>query len=137
MSEKLERSIEELARQDRRYPPAAYLLVFEGLETALGRLTTRRHVSPRELLEGIRETALTQWGLLARPVLETWNIHSTGDLGDLVFNLISRGLLVAGDEDNRAQFEAAFEFREGFDGSFLDDLERHPPKLGLCHLSGR
>jgi uncharacterized repeat protein (TIGR04138 family) len=129
MSEKLERSIEELARDDRRYPPGAYLLVFEGLETALARLPHRRHVAPRELLEGIRDAALDQWGLLARAVLESWNIKSTGELGDVVFNLIGRGLLVAGEEDNRSHFDSVFDFREAFDEEFLERLGRQPPRL--------
>ena len=129
MSEKLERSIEELAREDRRFPPAAYLLVFEGLEVALSRLNHRRHVAPAELVDGIRRAALDQWGFLARTVLESWNVRSTSDFGDLVFNLIHRGLLVAGDEDHRAQFDAVFDFREGLDQAFLDELRRHPPQL--------
>src|SRR5687768_15269429 len=103
MSERLERSIEELARQDKRYPPAAYMMVFEGLECALSKLPARRHVTPRELVEGVRDVALRDWGLLARTVLESWNIRNTGEIGDLVFNLIEKKLLVAGAEDNRAQ----------------------------------
>lgn len=129
MSEKLERSIEELAREDRRFPPGVYLLVFEGLEVALSRLPHRRHVAPRELLEGIRDAALDQWGFLARTVLESWNVRCTGDLGDVVFNLITRGLLVAGDEDNKAQFVDVFQFRDGFDDLFLERLERQPPRV--------
>lgn len=129
MSERLERSIEELARQDRRYPPQAYMLVFEGLEVALAKLPARRHVTPRELVDGVREAALKQWGLLARTVLESWNVRTTGEIGDLVFNLIERKLLVAGTDDNRTQFEDAFEFQDGFDRAFLDDLESDPPQL--------
>jgi uncharacterized repeat protein (TIGR04138 family) len=134
MSEKLERSIEELAREDRRYPPGAYLLVFEGLELALSRLSSRRHVAPRELVEGIRDAAIDQWGLLARTVLETWNVRTTSDMGDLVFNLIGRGLLVAGDEDQRTQFDDLFDFREGFDESFVSSLERHPPRMVAARI---
>lgn len=134
MSEKLERSIEELARQERRFPPGAYLLVFEGLEVALGRLPHRRHVAPRELLEGIRDAALDQWGWLARTVLESWNVRSTSDLGDLVFSLIRRGLLVAGDEDHRGQFDEVFDFREAFDAGFDDRMSRQPPRLLVSKL---
>jgi uncharacterized repeat protein (TIGR04138 family) len=129
MSERLERSIEELARHDRRYPPAAYMLVFDGLESALAKLPARRHVTPRELVEGVRETALRQWGLLARTVLESWNVRSSGEIGDLVFNLIERKLLVAGAEDDRAQFEGAFAFEDGFDRAFAQELERDPPRM--------
>lgn len=134
MSEKLERSIEDLAREDRRFPPAAYLLVFEGLEVAIARLSQRRHVAPQELLEGIRASALDQWGFLARTVLASWNVHTTADLGDLVFNLIHRGLLVAGDDDHRAQFVGVFDFREAFDEAFLDEMRRNPPHLVAARI---
>jgi uncharacterized repeat protein (TIGR04138 family) len=129
MSERLEKSIEELARSDRRFPPGAYLLVFEGLECALARLPARRHVTPRELVEGVREAALKQWGLLARVVLESWNVRSTGDIGDLVFNLIEKRLLVAGADDDRAKFQDGFDFHAGFDQAFFEELERDPPTL--------
>jgi len=129
MSEKLERSIEELARTDRRFPPGAYMLVFEGLEMALARLPHRRHVAPKELIEGIRDAALDQWGWMARTVLEGWNVRSTSDLGDIVFSLIRRGLLVAGDEDHRAQFDDLLDFRDAFDDTFVERLERQPPRL--------
>src|SRR6185503_8398483 len=129
MSERLERSIEEIARQDRRFPPAAYMLIFEGLECALAKLPARRHVTPRELAEGVRAVELREWGLLARTVLATWNIRTSGEIGDLVFNLIEKKLLVAGAEDSRAQFEDAFDFYEGLDRAFLDRLERDPPHL--------
>ncbi len=129
MSERLERSIEELAREHKRFAPGAYLLVFDGLERALTRLPARRHVTPRELVEGIRDVALEQWGFMARAVLEAWNVRATADFGDIVFSLIERGLLVAGDDDDRAQFANAFEFRDGFDQAFLEDLDRHPPRL--------
>jgi uncharacterized repeat protein (TIGR04138 family) len=129
MSERLERSIEELAREDRRFPPAAYMLVFEGLERALAKLPARRHVTPRELVDGVREVALKEWGLLARTVLESWNIQSSGEIGDIVFNLIEKKLLVAGAQDSRAQFEEALDFDEGLDRAFLAGLEKDPPKL--------
>ena len=129
MSERLNRSLEELTRLDRRYPSEAYMLVFEGLECALAKLPARRHVSPRELVEGVREAALREFGLLAKGVLDAWNVRSTGDIGDLVFNLIEKKLLVASAEDTRAQFEDLFSFDDGFERAFLDHLERDPPAL--------
>jgi len=129
MTQRLEESIEELARRDRRYPPEAYLMVFEGLECALARLPVRRHVAPVELLEGLRDRALEQWGLMARSVLESWNVCRARDVGDMVFNLVERGLLVAGEEDDRADFDASPEFAESFDGAFLSELDRNPPQV--------
>ncbi len=129
MQDRLQEQIEEIARRDRRYPPDAYVLVFEGLECALARMSTRRHVTPSELVEGVREAALSQWGLLARAVLESWNIRETGAVGDLVFNLIRRGLLEAGEDDTPVQFQGVFTFDDGFETAFRESLQRDPPRL--------
>ncbi len=129
MQDRLQEQIEEIARRDRRYPPDAYVLVFEGLECALGRLAARRHVTPAELVEGVRDAALDQYGLLARAVLESWNVRDTGAVGDLVFNLIKRGLLEAGEDDTAEQFRGVFEFDDGFERAFDESLERNPPRL--------
>ena len=129
MQERLQEQIEEIARRDRRYPPEAYVLVFEGLECALARMSSRRHVTPSELVEGVREAALSQWGFLARAVLESWGVQDTGAVGDLVFNLIRRGLLEAGEDDTPEQFVGVFSFDDGFDRAFRESLERDPPRL--------
>ncbi len=129
MQDRLTEQIDELARQDRRYPAASYMLVFEGLEHALARLVSRRHVTPVELVRGVRDAALEQFGLLAREVLRGWNITRSGDVGELVFNLIDRGLLEAGEDDSRDQFEAVLDFDAAFDAAFLESLERDPPRL--------
>lgn len=129
MQDRLQEQIDEIAARDRRYPAEAYVLVFEGLECALARMTARRHVTPAELVEGVREAALSNWGLLARAVLESWNIQDTGAIGDLVFNLIRRGLLEAGEDDTPAQFQGVFSFDDGFDLAFEKSLEADPPRL--------
>ena len=129
MQDRLQEQIDEIAKRDRRYPSEAYVLVFEGLECALARMSTRRHVTPAELVEGVREAALSQWGLLARAVLESWNIHETGAIGDLVFNLIRRGLLEAGEDDTPQQFQGVFSFDDGFSVAFEKSLESDPPRL--------
>ncbi len=129
MQDRLQEQINEIAQRDRRYPAEAYVLVFEGLECALARMSTRRHVTPCELVEGVREAALSQFGLLARAVLESWNIHDTGAVGDLVFNLIRRGLLEAGEDDTPQQFQGVFSFDDGFELAFEKVLETDPPRL--------
>jgi uncharacterized repeat protein (TIGR04138 family) len=129
MRDRLQDQLEDLAQEDRRYPPDAYLLVFEGLEAALARLTARRHVTPAELVAGVRDAAVDQFGLMARAVLESWNMRSGGAVGDLVFNLIQRGLLEAGEDDTREKFENAYELNEGLGEAFLESLERDPPRL--------
>src|SRR5262245_52089068 len=51
----------------------------------------RAHISPEELLIGIRELALERFGFLSRTVFHCWGIHSTDDFGRMVFELIDLG----------------------------------------------
>lgn len=129
MSQRLRESIEGLAREDRRFPADAYFLVFEGLEHALSRLPSRRHVAPAELLAGIHSAAASQWGGLADLVLDGWNVRSTRDLAELVFRLVDRNLLVASDTDTRAEFLSAGDLRSGLREAFDRELDAEPPRL--------
>ena len=71
-----------------RYSPEAYQFVMEALSCTVKKIGERRHLTGRELLEGIRDLALDSWGLMARPVLNSWGVNSTDDFGEIVFSLI-------------------------------------------------
>jgi uncharacterized repeat protein (TIGR04138 family) len=115
-----------LAAQDRRYPVEAYNFVFEALDYVLERQARSlrrtgedaqpdRHVSVVQLLEGLREYALDQFGPLARLVLERWNVFRTEDFGEIVFGLVEQRLLNKQDADRKSDFRNGFNFREAFD----------------------
>jgi uncharacterized repeat protein (TIGR04138 family) len=111
--------LEELARQrlaleaavakDPRYRVEAHLLVCDAVQFTVGRLPERRHVSGRELCEGLVDLALERYGYLAGLVLGRWGIRETDDVGEIVFNLIEVGLLSKTDEDTKEDFEAVFD----------------------------
>jgi len=129
MAQRLRESIDELVSKDGRYPADAYMLVFEGLEAALASLAARRHVSPVELITGVYDAAVDQWGYMARAVLEEWNVSSGADIGDMVFNLVDRRLLVASEQDTRAEFAQIGSLRGVLDEAFQRLLEREPPRV--------
>ena len=124
--------IDELAAADPRYAADAYHFVFEVLDYVLERAAARhgerinsdRHVSVGQLLEGLREYALDQWGPLARLVLERWGLRRTEDFGELVFILVENRLLNKQDDDRISDFRNGFSFREAFDRAW-----RPTPKL--------
>ncbi|HUH22378.1 MAG TPA: Minf_1886 family protein [Planctomycetota bacterium] len=115
--------IDELAAADPRYATDAYHFVFEVLDFVLDRSAARRgervsnerHVSVGQLLDGLREYALDQWGPLARIVLERWGLRRTEDFGEIVFILVENRLLNKQDEDRITDFRNGFNFREAFD----------------------
>ena len=76
------------------------------------------HVSGQELCQGLREFALSQWGMLARTVLVRWNITSTWDFGRIVFAMVEHGLMQKTDDDTIDDFRNVFDFRTGFDAHY-------------------
>ena len=116
-------------RRDPRYTYEAYEFVFAALthtQKLLGRLPGKNdaadaqyHVTGRELVAGIRDLALREFGFMARIVFRMWGIRSTADFGEIVFNLIDANLLSKTESDSRDDFRALFDLdealREGFE----------------------
>jgi uncharacterized repeat protein (TIGR04138 family) len=113
--------IRELVREKPQFGQSAYHFVFEALDFTMLRLGKHRrrgegrHLTVDELLEGVREFAISQYGPLARVVLESMAIYRTEDFGEVVFNLVDKGLLNKQDSDSPEQFKHGFSFREAFD----------------------
>lgn len=105
-------------RLDPRFDERAYAFVLAALEEVVSRLPRRRHVSGGELAEGCRGLALRLWGPLAKTVLWEWNIRSTRDIGDLVFNLLDIGVLSKDETDSREDFNDLFDFTQVFETNY-------------------
>jgi uncharacterized repeat protein (TIGR04138 family) len=120
----------ELLRRDKRYHRDAYFFVFEALRYAqdqlgLGQPTAgniedqeQRHVTGQQLCEAIRRYVVEQYGLMAKSVLNEWGVRSTGDFGEIVFNLIDIGQMRKTDSDRREDFDAVFDFDNGLQDAF-------------------
>ena len=76
------------------------------------------HISPKELLEGIREYALKNFGLLTLHVLDYWGIHSTEDFGYAVYELIDQGDFKRNKNDFLKDFFNGYDFKEAFETSY-------------------
>ena len=121
----------ELLRRDRRYQYDAYVFVFDALRYGQEQLglgggepifdpsaeitdeekdEPERHVTGQELCYAIKEYAIDQFGLLARSVLQHWGVTTTGDFGEIVFNLIDIGQMRKTDTDRREDFDDVFDF---------------------------
>ena len=116
--------IRRLVVNDPRYQAPAYYFLREALEHARKpepetRKTLRRHLTGREVLEGVRRLALEQYGPMARTVLAEWGIHRCEDIGELVFNMVDGNLLSKTDEDSRDDFKGVYDFHEAFTRPFL------------------
>lgn len=123
MSAEKTETILEIVRKDGRFGAQAYYLIFDALDFTIQRMRKVRHVTGRELLEGIRQYATENFGFLARTVLAEWGVTSTRDFGEIVFNLVEAGLLSRTDKDTIADFEDVFDFGEAFEKEFKRSLD--------------
>lgn len=117
-----------------RYHPNAFKFVFAALgfmQDELGRLNPHdaededsHHISGRELLDGIRRLGLMQFGYLTTTVFRQWGVHSTGDFGRIVFELIERGEMRKTDRDQLDDFFDIYNFEEVFNHQYQVDTNK-------------
>ena len=121
----------ELVQRDPRYAYEAYEFVFLALshtQRLLGRVPSEEepgpqyHVSGRELVEGIRDLALREFGLMARVVFRLWGINCTGDFGEIVFNLVDENLMSKTEQDRREDFQDVYDL----DQALVQDFRIEP-----------
>ena len=110
--------LDRLRSANPRFHEKAYFFLLAALHSVIQGLQEPRHISGRELSEGVRALALDRFGPMARTVLEHWGIHSTEDLGDIVFALVDCGILIRRDEDRREDFRDLFDFEEAFEANY-------------------
>lgn len=101
-----------------RYHEAAYFFILSALHHVLEQLTQPRHISGRELAEGVRDLALQRYGAMARTVLEHWGLQGTADVGEIVFALVDAGVLLKQDDDSPRDFDAIYDFEEAFEADY-------------------
>ncbi len=114
----LHETLGQLQRRNPRFAVEAYLFVLGGLHRKLAELECPRHVSGVELAEAVRDLAIERFGLLARVVLEYWGVHSTEDMGEIVFLLVEHGVLTKEESDRREDFADVFSFEEVFESEY-------------------
>ena len=105
----------KILTKDERYKPDAYEFVMQSLWFTQKGLKKKGHVTGGELLTGIREFALEQYGPMAKVVFEHWGVKTTEDFGEIVFNMVENGLMGKTDEDTKEDFKGAYDFDEAFD----------------------
>jgi len=114
----LHETLGQLQRRNPRFAVEAYVFVLGGLQRRLAELDCPRHISGVELAGAVRDLAIERFGLLARVVLEHWGVHSTEDIGEIVFLLVDHGVLTKEETDRREDFADVFSFEEVFESEY-------------------
>ena len=117
-------ALEQILASDTRYHHDAYAFVREALDYTqkiVGKENAGkiRHVTGQELLEGIRQFALTQFGPMVLTVFEEWGVRNCADFGNIVFNMVETRLLAKTEADSRADFAGGYDFADAFRKPFL------------------
>ena len=107
-----------LQERNPRFHARSYLFVLQALHSVIQGLDEPRHISGRELTNGVRDLAIGSYGPLARTVLEHWGIHGTEDIGNVVFAMVEQGILVKQDDDDPEDFADLFDFEEAFEADY-------------------
>ena len=112
--------MEQVVREDGRYPAQAYALLNEALVRAVKEIHgdqapgDLKHVSGAQLCLALKQLAQERWGMLAKTVLGKWNIRSTLDFGNMVYLLISHKYMGKAEEDSIEHFRDVFSFDDAF-----------------------
>lgn len=127
--------VDQIRKEDPRFQKQAYFFLRHGLDYTVReirkkdspRITRSQHVSGPELLAGLRDYALDQYGPMAKLVLNEWGVSRCRDFGEMVFNLIDYKVFSKTEEDKREDFDDIFSFEDAFEKPFRS-VHRPPQK---------
>jgi len=74
----------------------------------------KRHITGQDLCAAASAYAVEQYGYLAKTVLDSIGIRKTGDIGEIVYNLIGIGQMRKTPNDRREDFDDVFDFETVF-----------------------
>ncbi len=115
--------LRRIIEKDPRYPLESYFFVLEALFYTRKKFKIEKHVTGQQLLEGIKDLALQQYGAAVKMVFEHWGIKATIDFGNIVFNMVKEELLGKTDEDNLKDFKDVYNFDEIFIKNYEFDIK--------------
>jgi uncharacterized repeat protein (TIGR04138 family) len=118
-------AVDHVSTQDPRYHREAYFFLRDALTHTVKQGKKARdsesgeHVSGQQLLDGIRQYALKQFGPMVVTVFDFWGIRSCQDFGEMVYNLIGARVFGKTDGDSIEHFKEGYTFKEAFVDPFL------------------
>ncbi len=106
--------LEVLAEQKDHYPYEAYefistlIKVLDNEIEALAKADQTPNITATQLCDRAVSVACGVFGRMARAVFFTWKIHTTRDIGEIVFHLIAAEVVGAAEGDKIEDFDDLF-----------------------------
>jgi uncharacterized repeat protein (TIGR04138 family) len=117
--------LEQIVQQDPRFDREAYHFLRDALDfTIKARKKAREpdaHVTGQQLLEGVRQYAIKQYGPMVPTVFQYWGVSRCEDFGDMVFNFIKAGVFGKSETDSVDDFKGGYSFHEAFIAPYLPE----------------
>ena len=135
-------AVEAICEKDGRYDTEAYSFLRDALNFTIkvqkkDKRAGSRHVSGQELVEGIRQYALREFGPMVVTVFGYWGVTKTDDFGQMVFNLIETGVFGKTDTDSREDFMDGYSFHEAFVVPFKPEKAAAPDARATAQAVAR
>ena len=105
--------LEAIVPDEARYSKEAYSFVLRGCASAFKKYPNT-NVSAAQLLDCLRELAISAYGAQAKSTLKSWRIFQCSDFGQIVYDLIYLKLLGEGPDDSRDDFKGGYDFESAF-----------------------
>ncbi len=114
-----------VASQATAYPRQAFVYVCNAVQVIANEIAAdhakksnssrTRHISGQELAHGLKNLLMKDFGRMAIDVLNEWNIHTTMDFGNIVYDLVAVRLLSVSPHDSPDDFADLYDFKEVFE----------------------
>ena len=98
------RKINDFCAQTGKYQPDAYEFITECVVQQVNSMAAARHLSAREVIEGVVKSCRREFGIVSTMVLKKWGIAQAADIGEIVYDLIAMNILSASPDDKRSDF---------------------------------
>jgi len=117
--------LDHIVEQDPRYDREAYLFLRDALDYTVKQRKKAKeggdHVTGQQLLDGIRQYALKEYGPMVPTVLGYWGVRRCEDFGEMVYNFIREGVFGKTDADSIDHFSGGYDFHAAFVAPYLPE----------------
>lgn len=114
MRDEREERIYEICEKESRFRPQAFFFIYMALQRCRANEGLSGHVTGQQLLKAFADEARSQYGPMAKAVLNHMGFYNTRDVGDLVFLMVQEGLLSKTEQDSLGDFSDAYDFDQEF-----------------------